>query len=171
MPFGRGRPVAQEGDLQPCDAAALDPEVGVAPRPPFRAAHVAVGDVHAADETHAAVDDHDLAVVAVIDLAGEARELHVQEGVHLDPFAAHPLEERFADAAASHVVVEDPHVHPLPGLFHECVAQAPPRFVIAEDVVLQVDVVPGPGDLAEQSLHFAAPVGVGSDAAAVCLNR
>ena len=35
---------------------------------PPGAADVAVGDVHAAEEAHAAVDDGDLAVVAVVDL-------------------------------------------------------------------------------------------------------
>ena len=135
--------------------------MGVAPRTPLRAAHVAVGDVHAADEARAAVDDDDLAVVAVIDLAREARELDVQEGMDLDSRLAHLPEERLLDAAAPHVVVENPHADSLAGLRGERVAEAAARLVVAEDVVLQVDVVVCPGDLPEQRLHLRSAVGVG----------
>ena len=169
--FGGRRPVAQERRLKARGAAALDPEVGVAPCAPPGAADVAVGDVHAAEEAHAAVDDGDLAVVAVIDLAGEERELDVQEREHLDSFAAHPLEKVLFHAAAPHVVVEDAHLDPLPGFRDQRVAQAAARCVVAEDVILDVDVVLCAGDFGQQGLHLRPPVGVGGDPAAVERDR
>ena len=167
VPLRGRRPVAQERRLQPRRAAALDPEVGVAPRSPLRAADVAVGDVHASDEADAAVDDGYFAVVAVVDLAGEKRELDVQERERLDSLAAHPLEKGLFHAAAPHVVVEDAHLDPLPGFRDQRVAQAAARCVVAEDVILDVDVVLRPGDLRKQRLHLRLAVGVGRDAAAV----
>lgn len=165
--FGGRRPVAQERHLKPCRAAALDPEMSVAPRTPFRAADVAVGDVHAADESHAAVDDGDFTVVTVVDLAGEERELDVQEREDLDSLAAHPFEKVFFHAAAPHVVVEYAHLDPLPGLFHQRIAQAAARFIVAEDVILNVNMMLRPGDFGQQGLHFRGAVGVGDDVAAV----
>ena len=85
----------------------------------------------------------------------------------LDSRLAHLPEERLLDAAAPHVVVENPHADSLAGLRGERVAEAAARLVVAEDVVLQVDVVVCPGDLPEQRLHLRSAVGVGGDAAAV----
>lgn len=102
--------------------------MGVAPCAPLRAADIAVGDVHAADESDAAVYHDDLAVVAVIDFAGEEREFDVQEGVDLDAFAAHAAEKGFFGPAAAHVVVEDAYLDPFAGLCDQRVAQAAARF-------------------------------------------
>ena len=160
-----GGPVAQKRGLKPRHAGPLDAEVGVAPRPPVGADDVAVGDVHAADVARAAVDDGNLAVVAVVDLAGEERELDVEEGAHLDAGAAHLLEEALVHAAAPYVVVENPDFDPLARLGHQGVAQAEPRGVVVEDVVLEVDVVVRCGDVTQQRLHLRGAVDVGGDAA------
>ena len=166
-----GGPVAQKRGLQPCDPGPLYPEMGVAPPfaapvAPVDAQHVAVGDVHSSDESHPAVDDRDLAVVAVVDLAGEKRELHVQERVHLDSLGSHPLEKGFFYPGAAHVVVENPHLDPLAGFGDEGVAQAAAGRVVAEDVVLDMDVVAGRGDRFEQGLDLRSAVGVGGQLAA-----
>ena len=145
--------------------------MGVAPRfaepvAPVDAHDIAVGDVHAAEEAHGAVDDRYLAVVAVVDLACEARELHVQKRVCLDPRRPHALEKGFFHACAPYVVIQQTHLHALAGLGRERVAQAGARDVVAQDVVLDVDVVFCAGDRFEQRFHFRFSVDVGHDAAA-----
>ena len=140
--------------------------MGVPPDAPSGAGHIAVGDVHSAQKTRMAVDHRDLAVVAVVDFAREARKLHVQEGVHLGAGRAQRGEEGAFDAAAAHVVVEQAHLHAAQGPDDERIAQPAARRVVGDDVVLQVDVVLGPADRLEQRLHLLPPRRVGGDAAA-----
>lgn len=141
--------------------------MGVAPHALRAAVHIAVGDVHAAQKPDHPVDHHDLAVVAVVDLAGEQREPDMQESIDLDAGGAHVVEKRLPDPHAPHVVVEHPHLDPLAGLGHERIAQAAARPVVAEDVVLDMDVMPGRGDGFEQRLHLRSAVDIGRDPAAV----
>ena len=60
---------------------------------------------------------------------------------------------------------------PFAGLCDQRVAQAAARFVVVEDVVLDVDVVLCAGDFGQQGLHLRPPVGVGGDPAAVERDR
>ena len=140
--------------------------MGIAPAAPRHAVDVSVGDVHAPDEAHTSVDDGYFAVVAVVDFARETREPHVQKGPHLDTLGAHTLEKGAFDACTPHVVVENPHLDALPGFGDERIAQAAARAVVAEDVVLYMNVMLGFGDSGEQSFHFGGSVDVGGDAAA-----
>ena len=158
MRFRSRRPVAQERGLESGGAASFDPEVGVAPCAPLRAADVAVGDVHAADESDAAVYHDDLAVVAVIDLAGEEREFDVQEGVYFDPGVAHPFEKGVLGTPAAYVVVEDAYPDAFARLCDQGVPQAATRLVVVEDVILDMDVVPCAGDLLHQRFHLRPSV-------------
>ena len=167
MRFRSRRPVAQERGLEPGGTAAFDAEMGVAPCAPLRAADIAVGDVHAADESDAAVYHDDLAVVAVIDFAGEEREFDVQEGVYFNPGVAHPFEKGVLCTPAAYVVVEDANPDALARLCDQGIPQAATRLVVVEDVILDMDVVPCAGDLLHQRLHLRLSVGIDGDAAAV----
>ena len=159
-------PVAQEGGLQSVDGLALDAQVGVAPAAPGDAAHVALGQVHAAHEAHAAVHDQYLAVVAVVHAAGEQREAHLEEGAGVDAAHAHLFEEGVGDVPAAHVVVEHAHLDALGGLLEEGVAHEASHGVVGHDVGLQVDVVAGTADVGQHRLEQRVAVGVGVHAVA-----
>ena len=68
-----GRPIHQKCGLQAIHPLSFYLEVAVPPYPPTRSFHIAVGDIHTAEKPYPAVDDHDLAVVAVIDPVGQHR--------------------------------------------------------------------------------------------------
>ena len=86
-------PVYKEGTLYAIDTAARDAHHGVAPRLPVPALHIAVGYVISAHITCLSVDDEYLAVVAVVDLAGELRETDGKEGTYLHTRITHHLEK------------------------------------------------------------------------------
>ena len=80
-----------------------------------RGTEVTLREVHAAHEGERAVDDADLAVVAIVHLVGEGGEAHGQEGLYLHAAAREAAEIAVARVPAAHVVVEKPHVHALGG--------------------------------------------------------
>ena len=152
VPLRGRRPVAQERRLQPRRAAALDPEVGVAPRSPLRAADVAVGDVHAADEADAAVDDGYFAVITVcrmIDVGkGERVELDNLDSL-LPYFFEMSLLERFIVRPVAERIKHGPYFHAFFHLFGQQIEKRIGYRVIAEIEVFQMNVVFGVADGAE----------------------
>ena len=134
-------PVDEESPLHGIDNAPSQAEMGVAPGLVAGTLHVAQGNVHAADESRGAVDDAELAVVAVVHFPGEGRKPHGHEGLHLYAALAHPFEEPAFHVPASHVVVNDTHLHPLPSLGDEGIGKEPPQGVVGEDVGAEMDVV------------------------------
>ena len=138
-------PVYQEGTLQGVDATPLDAHHGVAPGLTACALDVAQGDVHAADIAHEAVDDDDLAVVAVVGLAGEAREAYGHERLYLDACHPHALEEAVLHVPAAHVVVDHSHLYALAGLGYQRVGDQTSQGVVLEDIDVDVDMALGGG--------------------------
>ena len=69
------KPVDKEGALYAVDGAAPYAQMSVAPCCSVAALDISQGYVHAADKAHAPVYNAQLAVVAVVDLAGECRNL------------------------------------------------------------------------------------------------
>lgn len=128
----------------------MDAHHRVAPGLCAEALHVAKRDIHAADIAHAPVEDSYLAMVAVVDLAGEGRKADGHEGVDLHPTLTHPLIEAGRDAPAAHVVVDDAHLHALGSLGDQGVAHEAPQGVVLEEEEVEVDMVAGRGDVAEQ---------------------
>ena len=71
--------------MEPCYGYPRDAEVGITPVPKFRAREVALGEVHPTDIADGAVDDDDLAVIAIVHRGREEWEGHTHESVDLDP--------------------------------------------------------------------------------------
>lgn len=69
--LGDEKPVRNENDLKHPDGFALEPQVGVAPRPELRTGNVTLRDIDSSRKAYSAVDDQNLAVVAVVDMARE----------------------------------------------------------------------------------------------------
>ena len=87
------RPVGGEEPLQVVDGLAFDTQVFVAPTSQCVAVEVAFGDVDAAHESHAAVDDGDLGVVAPVGARGEPRESQRCVGPNADSGPPKPPHE------------------------------------------------------------------------------
>ncbi len=170
-------PVDEKCLLNAVDRSALDAQVGVAPLAPASQrgqslAHtldITQGDIHAADEARLAVDDAYLAVVAVVDLAGERREMHGDERTDHDTGTAHALEEASAHPPASHIVIDDPHLDALARLVDEHVGQQVSQGIVGKDVDRQMNVLPRTADGLEQG--EVKGVTVGKDVDAVVLER
>ena len=73
-----------------------------------------------------------------------------QEGSYLDAGGTHVLEKRAAYRPAAHVVVDDAYLDATAGLVDEGIGDEAPQGVVVEDVDIDVDVVTGGGNVAEQ---------------------
>ena len=104
---------------------------------------IAKGDVHATDITRKTVDNNNLAVVAVVGLAGEHREMDGQEGSHVNACHSHAFEEAVLDFPTAHIVVDNPYLHSLTGLGNQCVRNEVAKGIVLEDVHVDVDMVLG----------------------------
>ena len=151
--------------MQRIDYVAAKLKVGVAPASCISALDISEGYVHSADETKQSVDYAQLAVVAVVHLPGECRELHGHERVYLHTSFAHPLEELVAHAPASHVVIYHPYFYSLTCLVYQGIGKEVAQWVVGNDVGAQVDVALGVGDGFEQGREELIAVGVSLSAA------
>lgn len=130
------KPVDKEGALYAVDGAAPYAQMSVAPCCSVAALDISQGYVHAADKAHAAVYNAQLAVVAVVDLAGECRKLNRHEGMYVYSGITHTLEERIGNVPAAHVVVDETHLNALFCLGNECVGNETAQRVVAYNIGL-----------------------------------
>ncbi len=144
---GGEEPVLGEHLLEVLHRRPADGQVCVPPGGDLLAAagRVIVGDVHAAREGQAAVDDSDLAVVAQVQVPVTAEAAHRQE-LGVLPAGRPQGPHEAVQAVGAHPVGEQPHHHALLGLLHQQVAEALAGAVILEDVVQHVHMVGGPLD-------------------------
>ena len=133
---------------------AGEAEVEVVPR----GTEVTLCEVHAAHEGERAVDDADLAVVAIVYLVGEGGEAHGQEGLYLHAAAREAAEITVARVPAAHVVVEQPHVHALGGFGKQEVGHGFAHGVGGEDIGLEIHVAAGRGDGFGEGIEESAAV-------------
>ena len=79
-------PVDRKRLLQRSHGRPRDAQMEVAPHGEhFAAVDVAVGHIHAADISHRAIDDGNLAVVTPVDACAERRKHHLEEWIRLHP--------------------------------------------------------------------------------------
>ena len=156
-------PVYEKRPLQAVDSPSGDAHHGVAPRLAACSLGIAQRYVHAAYEPLAPVDDDNLAVVAVVGLAGEGREPHGQERPYVHTALAHTLKEAVADVPAAHVVVYHPHLHAPAGTVHERVGHEAAQRVVRKDVYVNVYVVAGPAYGGEQLEEEGVAIGDDAD--------
>ena len=139
-------PVLQENVLEPAHGGAAQLQVRVAPGPLAADVFVFfVGDIDAANEAHAPVAHHELAVGAQIDQRPEAVQ---PRGVKQRQFAAcgQQLLQRLAAAAAgverkrAYGIDQQAHGHAFARLGRQGAQHGLAGFVGPEDVVLQMNV-------------------------------
>ena len=143
-------PVDEERPLEGIHCRTLDFHVRVTPvdvlLPLAVALDITQGDVHSTDESHLAVDDDNLAVVAVVSLARENRELHRHERMDFDAFLTHPLVEAVLHLPARHIVIDEPYLDTLASLGDERVGDEPSESIVVEDEHIDMYVVLCLGD-------------------------
>ena len=143
--------------------------MGVAPALPLSAFYISCGNVHAANIPYPSVNDTELAVVAVVHLAGEGWELDGHEGMHLNAGIAQTLEETAFDIPTAHIIVDDAHLYATTGLADEGVGYEMTQSVVIEDIGVEMNVVTGLADVVQQGTEKV--VTVGEDVGLVVLER
>lgn len=141
--LGDEKPVRNENDLKHPDGFALEPQMSVAPRPELRTGNVTLRDIDSSRKAYSAVDDQNLAVVAVVDMAREPGKNDRHEAAHLDARPAQPPEILAPEPPAPYVVVDQPHLDALGGLGDQDVGDLAAQLVVLDDVVFHMDRLAG----------------------------
>ena len=162
-------PVNEECALQGIDHSARKSYHGVAPGLLLGTFHVAEGDVHTTDIACLPVDDYQFAVVAVVGLAGEHGEMDWIERDYIDACHTHALKEAVLDLPTAYVVVNDAYLNSFASLGNKGVGNELTQSIVLEDVDVDMDVVPGLGNILEE--FGEEGVTVGHDVNHVVLER
>ena len=110
---------------------------------------VFIREVHAAREAHLAVDEHELAVVAVIEPAGKDRDERVKD-VRLNAHLAQLLAVAHRKARdAAEVIVQNAHVHALHRLAVQNLQNGIPHLAVIDDKKFEENIVLGLFELFE----------------------
>src|SRR5690554_833529 len=104
------------------------------------------------------VDDYNLSVVAVVDLAGEVGEADLQKGIGLDAGVPHFPEKGFLQLPAAYVVYNQTNLHALSSFALEQGFYFSTDFVVGKDVVFEVDELFGSLECFQNGLKSGAPV-------------
>ena len=144
-----------------------DLEVRVSPCPPAGPFRVAVCNVHATHKTDFAVYDHDLPVVPVVYFAGEDWKRHFQESMDFDAGIRHFLEELVFHVPAAHIVVKDTDFYSFFGFLDQQFFDLVSDLVVAEDVILDVNMMGCFGNLLQKVVKLVCPVRIDRDVASV----
>jgi len=121
---------------------------------------VDIGDVDAAGEGAAAVDDGDLAVVALVEPGDTPGEGGRVEGAAVHPDPDHLPEEGGGGIEGADVVVQEVDLDPAPGGGDQRIGHQPPGFVVAHRVELHADAGARLGDAVQKRREKLRPVAV-----------
>ena len=105
------------------------------------ALHIALGDVHAADESYPAVYHAYLAVITVVHLAGKRRKPYRHERMHVDARFSHALKEGILHLPATHIIIYQSDFHSLLRLVYQGISHQITQGIILEDVGIQMDMM------------------------------
>ena len=139
-------PVVQERRPQPVDGGAADLEMGVAPlrRIPGVALPL-VGDPDAARESGRLVDDHDLAMGAVVHLL-RLEVLQRPEPPHQHAGVLHLIDERPFDRMRPPAVEQEPDADARASALRQCFGESRADLALPVDESQEVDRVTGARD-------------------------
>lgn len=152
-------PVGHEDRLQHVDGIALDPQMQIPPPTERSTLNIPVRHIDAARKADPAVDNGNLAVIAVIELACQPGEHNRHETVHPNAVPAETAHIPPLQAPAAHIIVNKPHLDPLGCLLLEQGDQLPADMVFLDDIVLQMDRRSGSPDGLEQRIELFLPAG------------
>ena len=137
-------PEGQENVGQRPRARPLQPDAAVLPiAEPHQPVDVFIGQIHAAGKADLSVNDHDLAVVAVVHDKVQHRHAAVEAE---RPDALRPQQFGIVvgqQAQAARIIVDDPHVQPRGSLAAQDLMDLAPHLAHADDKALDKDAVLG----------------------------
>src|SRR5881409_208645 len=156
IPFARRNlarlldPVFAERTLQPIDCRADDAKTGVAPMVLVLCMSGPLsGEPEAAEVSDAAIDDHDLAVVAIVQ-AAEVAEADGMEHAHLRARIAHQLLKPLLHLVAAGGIQQQSHFHAFTRFRRERVGYFIADRSFPPDVRLDVNTLARFADVPEQ---------------------
>jgi len=103
-------------------------------------------DIHAAGEGEAAIDHHDLPVVAQVHVGIAQRDRRVQELGHRDAASGQQLGDLRAAVPGPDRIDQHPHLDAAAHCITERIEKHQPRTIVVEDIAAHGDAVPRPGD-------------------------
>ena len=154
-------PERQKDVCQARCAGAIQPDAAVLPvAEPHDFIDILVRQIHTARKGDLSVDDHDLAVVAVVH--DQVQHWHTAvEAERSDAVGPHHLGVVVGQQAqAARVVVDDPHVQPCRGLPAQNLVDLPPHLAHADDKALHINAVLCPLQCGQHIGKHALPVRV-----------
>ena len=122
--------------MQACHSYPRQAEVGITPHPELRPCEVALSKVHPPDIAYRAIDDDDLAVIAVVHRRREKGEGYPHEGVDLYPRCPHTLPVGGGDIVGAQMVVDDADGDTLICLPDQKLGEAVEDLISCEDIGL-----------------------------------
>ena len=132
----------------------------VAPDSSASSLHIAKGQVHTSYESHLAVYHTQLAVVAIVHLAGKGRKPYRHKGMNIYSNIAHTLKEGIADAPTAHIIIYQTYLHTLPGLVCQSIGYQISQGVVLYDIGIYMDVLLRPADGLQQTEHETIAIGI-----------
>ena len=114
-----------------------------------------MADIDPAHKGDRVVDDHDLAMVAMVDIEQTGDASPRADGIelaHRDAFGFELLEERVIHFEAAHAVVEHAHAHTCTSALDEQIAERFTRPLALEDVAFDIDRTLGSPDRIEHGV-------------------
>ena len=115
--------------------------MGISPSLLLGTFHIPQGDVHTTNEAYPAIYHAQLAVVAIIHLAGKGRETHRHKGMHVDARISHSLEEGILHLPAAHIIIDEAYLHALFRLVYQGISHQIAQGVVFQDISIQMDMV------------------------------
>ena len=162
-------PGPDEHPLEGRHGRTLDHHVGIAPAhfrcvggalpatgAKQRTLGIGIADVDAAGERDLAIDDQDLAVVAIVQpptVAAHLGRIDRIEGDQLDAGATHAFKKCLRHAQRAHAVIQDADSDALLLLLDQHVGKLQAHLILVEDIGFQVDVVGRCSDRLQHLLH------------------
>ena len=142
-------PVREEDAVELGCGRTFDPQVRILP-----VVVIVVLEIHPAKVTDAAVDHDDFPVVVMVYFRHDFPQMPVEsrEISYFDARIRHFAEKVFPHEAVVHALDDEPDRDAFPGLGLEGGADHPAGRVIAQLVIVQVDALPGSGDIFQQQI-------------------
>ncbi len=148
-------PVQHETHGERSHRRAFDTDMGIPPVPELLIfSDIFPPHIKSADESNPSVYDHNLPVVAVIHTELQLPKQSRKEFCHLDSRLLKARPVGMVHSPAPHTVEQDADFHALPRLAYQNLLNLLPEFVVLNNIILHMDIVPCVIHLRKQRLEL-----------------
>ena len=153
--FGGKIPVLDKAHLHLIHGIALKPQMGISPGAiSFGDAQIFIPYIETADIADFAVDDSQLAVIAVIQTHDETR----QKGCRIAAGFPQVIKEIGRQKRIADAVIQHADFHALRRFFRQFFHQTGAQCISPPDIIFQMDMLFGIADIFDQRIEFILPV-------------